>query len=223
MRIRCSSIGGIMTNSRKKGELSKTTQSAIIQMVKEETYGVKSHFSSKQIEKGLIMEDDAIDLVAKHYGLGMVFKNEDWFQNGWVTGTPDVITKATVRDIKCSWSLDSFPLFDKEVPNKGYYWQLQGYMWLTNRNVAYLDYCLMDTPQHLIQSEMRKMAFSRGEKELDKREEEKILKRMIYSNHETELRIKSFKIPRDDEAIESIKVRVEECREFYQSLINQIS
>ena len=67
------------------------------------------------------MEDEAIDLVGEYYGLGFVLKNEEHFENYFVTGTPDLITETTVRDIKCSWSLDTFPAYESELPNKDYY------------------------------------------------------------------------------------------------------
>jgi hypothetical protein len=34
-----------------------------------------------------------------------------------------------------------------------------------------------------------------------------------------EKRIKTFKIAKDDEVIEAIKTRIEECREYYNNLI----
>jgi len=207
-----------MTNSRKKDELSKTAKSYVKKWLKEKQYGKTIFFSTKHTEKGNIMEDEAIDLVGDMYGLGLVIKNEDRFENDFIVGTPDLLTENTVRDIKCSWSLDTFPAYETEVPNKDYYWQLQGYMWLTGKSEAYLDYCLMDTPIHLINSEMRSEAYKTGVKALSQKQEDRIMQRLTFSDVPQQLRVKTFEIPRSEEAIEAIKLRVNECNTY----MNQI-
>ncbi len=223
MKIRCSALGQVMTNSRKKGELSKTAQSYVKKWLKEKQYDRRIVFSSKQIEKGLIMEDEAIDFVGEYYGLGFVLKNEEHFSNDFVTGTPDLITGDTVRDIKCSWSLDTFPAYESELPNKDYYWQLQGYMWLTGKENAYLDYCLMNTPEHLIQSELRSEAYRHAKKKLSDKQAVKIRRRMTFDDVPTQLRIKTFEVPRNEEDIEAIKERVNECNTYMNQIKIKLS
>ena len=58
MKIRCSALGQVMTNSRKKGELSKTAQSYLKKCLKEELYDTRITFSNKYTEKGIEMEGD---------------------------------------------------------------------------------------------------------------------------------------------------------------------
>jgi len=218
MKIRASAIGQVMTNSRKKGELSKTCQSYVQKVLKEELYGVRSMFSNKYTDKGNIMEDEAIDLVASFYDLGIVLKNEDYFTNEFIKGTPDVILEDSVRDIKCSWDVGTFPLYQTEVPNKDYYWQLQGYMWLTDKEVSYLDYCLMDTPDHLISSEARSMAYRFGVQEISQSQHTDLVQNMTFSRHPENMRIKTFRVDRDEEAIEQIKNRVTEINNYINTL-----
>jgi len=217
MKIRASAIGQVMTNSRKKGELSKTCQSYVQKVLKEELYGVRSMFSNKYTDKGNIMEDEAIDLVASFYDLGIVVKNEDYFTNDFIKGTPDVILNDSVRDIKCSWDVGTFPLYQTEVPNKDYYWQLQGYMWLTDKEVSYLDYCLMDTPPHLISSEARSMAYRFGD-EISQSQHTDLVNNMTFSRHPEAMRIKTFRVDRDEESIEQIKNRVTEINNYINTL-----
>ena len=217
MKIRASAIGQVMTNSRKKGELSKTCQSYVQKVLKEELYGVRSMFSNKYTDKGNIMEDEAIDLVASFYDLGIVVKNEDYFTNDFIKGTPDVILNDSVRDIKCSWDVGTFPLYQTEVPNKDYYWQLQGYMWLTDKEVSYLDYCLMDTPHHLISSEARSMAYRFGD-EISQSQHTDLVNNMTFSRHPEAMRIKTFRVDRDEESIEQIKNRVTEINNYINTL-----
>jgi len=218
MKIRASAIGQVMTNSRKKGELSKTCQTYVQKVLKEELYGVRSMFSNKYTDKGNIMEDEAIDLVANFYDLGKVVKNEEYFTNDFIKGTPDVILKDSVRDIKCSWDVGTFPLYQTEVPNKDYYWQLQGYMWLTDKEVSYLDYCLMDTPHHLISSEARSMAYRFGVDEISQRQYTDLVQNMTFSRHPEAMRIKTFRVDRDEESIEQIKNRITEINNYINTL-----
>jgi hypothetical protein len=218
MKVRASAIGKVMTNARKKGELSKTCLTYVQQTLKEELYEVKSVFSNKYTDKGIVMEDEAIELVGRLYDLGLVFKNEEHYENDYITGTPDLLTEEAVRDIKCSWDVSTFPLFETEVPNKDYYWQLQGYMWLTGKQVAYLDYCLMDTPITLINKEARSMAFRSGIEEVDESEYEALTHNLTFSRHPDAVRVKTFKVERDEEAIEAIKTRVEEVNAYVDNL-----
>ena len=63
MKIRCSSIGKIMTNSRSKTEtLSKTCRTYLQELAVEEMYGKRKEFSSKYTDKGNQVEDDGIKL-----------------------------------------------------------------------------------------------------------------------------------------------------------------
>jgi len=175
-------------------------------------------FSNKYTDKGNIMEDEAIDLVASFYDLGIVLKNEDYFTNDFIKGTPDVILDKSVRDIKCSWDVGTFPLYQTEVPNKDYYWQLQGYMWLTDKEVSYLDYCLMDTPGHLINSEARSMAYRFGIDMISQSQHTDLVQNMTFSRHPENMRIKTFRVDRDEEAIEQIKNRITEINNYINTL-----
>ena len=210
-KIRCSQIGKIMTNPRSKSEtLSQTTKSYIEKVRKEEIYKRKEEIVSKYMDKGILMEEEAIEFAGKVLGWKGV-KNEVLFEDTHLIGTPDVILDMIV-DIKCSWSFLTFPLFEKE-PNKDYWWQLQGYMALTKREKAQLVYCLMDMPEELLE---REIARSRG---MDSGEAEEIVRFHTYSDLPDKLRIKKFDIEYDPEAIESVRSRVEECREYYLELI----
>ena len=193
-KIRCSAIGDIMTNSRKKGELSKTAQSYCQQWLKERIYGTRKQIYSKYLDKGIQLEMSAIAFVENYYHYDFLVKNEKHFESDYLTGTPDIITPKEIRDTKCSWDCFTFPLFEQEV-DKGYWWQMQGYMALTGRNVAYVDYVLLDTPEELDQYAP------------------------TYDNVKDKYKIKSFKVERDNDAILSIYERVKECREYINQLI----
>ena len=215
LKIRASQVGKIMTSSRSKGDvLSKTAKSYLEQLAKEELLGVRTEFSSKYTDKGNIAEDDSIRLVESVMDLGFLYKNEEYFTNDYVTGTPDVLTSDVLLDVKSSWNVDTFPMFDKTLENKLYYYQLQSYMWLTDRQESHLCYCLVDTPKFIIKAEVRKLYKPRYS------DIKAIILKHRFNTDTEKHRVKSFKIERDEEAITQIKERIEVCREYYNNLIN---
>ena len=213
-RIRASGCGKIMTNSRKKGELSKTCKTYLEDWLKEKLYNRKKEITSKYMDKGNLMEDNAIDFISGQFDK-FYLKNEKHFENDFFTGTPDIIQNDYLIDVKCSWSFSSFPLFENEI-NKDYYYQAQVYMELTGRENYKLIYCLMDTPEHLIESEAKSHCFRTGFEFDDVIDRFK--KEMTYSDVEDKLRMKVYEIKKDPEVIEQIKQRVLECREYINQL-----
>lgn len=214
-KIRCSAIGQIMTEPRSKSEkLSQTCKTYIETWLKEQLYERRKEFTSKYTQKGTTVEDDAIELASEVYGWGMVSKNERFFEDEFMTGTPDIILARSVDDIKSSWDCFTFPLFEGNVPEKNYWWQLQGYMALTGKESAGLHYCLMDAPESLVDREARSKAWQMGLAEVDGVIYDQIKAEMTYSHLPYKLRIKSFTVERDEDAIELVKARVLECRNY---------
>lgn len=219
MKIRCSAIGKLMSTPRTKGEtLSETSKTYIQDLFKEKELGIAREFWSRYTDKGIQMEDEAIDFAGQVLGWDFVVKNEQGYENDWITGTPDVIAKDLLADIKCSWDGTTFPLFDTELKNKDYYWQLQGYMWLTGLDQAELVYCLMDTPHQIIEDEVRRAHWKAGliDEDLDLREA--VQSQHTFDHLPNNLRVKRFIVRKDEEAIEKIKEKVELAREYYEQL-----
>ena len=220
MKIRSSAIGKIMTNPKTKGEtLSQTTKTYLQELAVQEIYGIRKEFSSRYTDKGNEVEDLSIALCNDVLDLGFIYKNEENFTNEWITGTPDVNTNEILLDVKSSWDATTFPFFDTELKNKDYFYQLHGYLWLTNKTEALLCYCLIDTPLQIVEDEIRREHWKASliEESLD-------LRAFVQSKHTfghipKEKRLKTFKIAKDDEVIEAIKTRIEQCREYYNNLI----
>jgi len=218
-KIRCSAIGKIMTNSRKKDEtLGATAKSYCKGWVKEQIYARKIEFSNKYTQKGLIVEDNSLDFIAEQLDLGMVLKNESHLDNDTMTGTPDAILSDMVIDVKNSWDFSTFPLFETEIPNKDYYWQAQGYMNLTGKSKYKLIYVLSDTPLHLIEREMNSYKYQNGIDEIDQEMYDDFVRRMTYPDIPDNHKIKIFDIERSQANIQQINDRVIECREFINQL-----
>lgn len=186
--------------SKKNSELSETAKSLIKDLAKEKVFGVRKNITSKPMQKGIRCEQDSIDLLnlvlfedyKKHVGR---------VENGYITGECDILASDCVRDIKTSWSFDTFPFFSDELSND-YEWQMRGYMWLYDRERAIVDFCLVDTPEDLIGYEQ--------------------LELHSVSHIEITKRVKSISYERDKEKEEMIIEKVIVAREYYNSLILEI-
>ena len=100
-KIRASAAGKLATKSRSKSEaLSQTTKSYLQEWAKQEIYGVRKDISSKYLDKGNAVEDDAIDYAAKELGWLFASKNDEYFEDENFCGTPDVILEDKIIDIK---------------------------------------------------------------------------------------------------------------------------
>jgi hypothetical protein len=222
LKIRCSAIGKIMTSPRSKGEvLSATTKTYIKELVLEHKYGIKKEINSRYLDKGNQVEDMAIELAEQALDLGFVFKNELYFENDHLTGTPDIITDTLIVDVKSSWNGTTFPMFEDELPNKDYYWQLQGYMELTGKHNAIVAYCLVDTPEDIVLDEIRRVAWAKKELEPSEETEHDVRSQHEFNHIPKDKRVKAFLVEKDEHAIWQIKERVEQCREYYTELWNK--
>lgn len=203
-KIRCSAISQIMSEPRTKaakeaGELSSTTKSYVHEWLTGEIYKVNKDLDTKHINKGLIMEDRAIEVLQELYNSQyFMVKNEAFYSNDFIQGTPDVVTRDTIFDTKCSWDMYTFPLFQDQL-NKVYWWQMQGYMALTGKMRAVVAYVLVNTPEHLRYSE------------LDSYE---------YESLPTTKRVKEFNVDFDPKAVKEIEKRVIQIREYIKQLLN---
>jgi hypothetical protein len=223
MKIRASAIGKIMTSSRSKGEvLSQTAKTYIQELALEHKYGIKKTINSRYIDKGLIVEDEAIQLCDRVLELGFVVKNDEYFENEFICGTPDVITDTLIVDVKSSWDLFTFPMFDDELPNKDYFWQMQGYMALTGKQSAIVSYCLIDTPLDIVQDEIRRASWAKKELEVSEATENEVRQQHEFSHIPEPKRVKAFLVEKDEQAINSIYEKVEEARKYYQQIIERI-
>jgi hypothetical protein len=215
-KIRSSAIGEIMGI---KG-IGKTGESYLKKWYLENKYKRKKEFWANQIEKGLRVEPIGIAMLSRKLNVELS-KNDEWFENDLMQGTPDIILDDEIIDIKCSWDIFSFPWFDKEIPNKDYYWQLQGYMALTGMKKASLVYCLIDTPDPLIALELKKLYYQSGGVAEDWTPETnaELAENYKFNDIPEQDRIIKFDIERNDEDIELIYKRVAVCRDYLNSVI----
>lgn len=200
--FRASSVADIMTDAKTKGEtLSAGAKTAIIKMAREFVYGFDFQISSKYMEKGTQCEGKSIELLNSVL-FSSYEKNAERRANDWITGEPDIVANDAILDIKTSWSLETFPVLAELGEDKTYYWQMQSYMWLFDKPRAEICYCMVSTPENLIGYENKAIH--------------------MVDHIAPELRVTRWKIDRDDEAINKMKVKIEAAREFYAKIIERI-
>ena len=218
--IRCSALGRIMTNDRSGKAMGQTAKTYLEELYLQVKYGIRKDVVSKYITKGLQVEDSAIAMLSKVHD-EFYTKNDEFKSNEFICGTCDIIKDGVIRDIKSSWNAISFPIFEKELPKKDYFYQMQGYMWLWDCEVSYVDYVLINTPEQIVQDEIRRASWNLMMLDTDP-EFIKISKEIelthSFDTIPEENRVKSFRIERDEKVIEAIKERVLECREYLKGL-----
>ena len=150
LTVRASDCHKLMTNPRNKGdELSETTKTWLKEKAVEAVLGLRKTVATKPMIKGLVCEQQSIDLYNKvmqsNYKKNIARKQQHGF-----SGTPDLLTNQGVVEIKTSWDATTFPFFEDEVhklvKKYGYDWQCRVYMMLFGTSRAVVSYCLVDTP-----------------------------------------------------------------------------
>lgn len=204
-RIRCSSLGKIMTEPKSKteGPLSVGAKTHIREIAAQDIFGVDFSISDKKIEKGILVEPDSIELLNSVRGLSLV-KNTERRTNEWITGEADLFDMARNcgHDVKSAWSVQTFPICPEDVAEaqrKLYDWQMVGYCWLWGADEWSVDYCLVDTPEALIGYEP--------------------LQLHVVGHIPEHLRVTSWTVKRDQVKEAAIAEKVKHARAYYAEVI----
>lgn len=226
VKIRCSSLADLFTEPQAKadkeaGNLSKTAKAHLIEVYARELWGVEKDLISKQIKKGRESEESAITLLSR-IDKQLYVKNDMLADNEWIKGCCDILTDETVDENKCSW--DAFTFLPKlvEPVDKDYFAQIQGYLWLYNRQRGRLRYTLVDTPDFLIEGEKYRLLRSMNVVSEESPEfvaaARKLESNMRFSHIPIQHRVISHEIPRDEEFLAKIPGKVTKAREFLKEL-----
>lgn len=208
--FRCSSLADLIGNPKGKGEvITETAKSKIRAIAKEDLYGFKSFTGNQYTNKGLMLEDIAIEMSGK-----MRFKpykkHVGRIENELITGECDILDlpNKLIIDTKCTWDIGTHPFFEDEANDKvkksGYDIQLQAYMWLYDCEVANVDFWLFPVPLELT-------------KDWDDREQLIDLVEAIPIKE----RLTTVVIKRDESIIERIKEKIPHCQAYYDKLVGE--
>lgn len=151
--FRCSSLGRLMTEPKTKSEgiLSVGAKTYIRELAQQDILGVDFELSGREMEKGIEVEPQSIELLCQVRGLSLA-KNTERRDDGFITGECDLFDAARRRghDLKSSWSVRTFPGWVADCEDRAYEWQMRGYMALWDADEWEVNYALVDTPDRLI-------------------------------------------------------------------------
>jgi hypothetical protein len=223
-KFRCSSLGYLMTDPRSKSEvISETTKTHLMDCYVAAVFNRRSDIQSKFLEKGNLVEENSIDLYSA-YKADFFKKNDQRLSNEYISGTYDLLIEEEdepiIVDLKSSWDIYTFARSMKSE-NKMYYWQVQGYMALTGVKRARVAYCLVDTPDPIIDRELRKALYQSGLPESS--EEfvnycEELRAFYKYSDIPQSKRVFEREYQYSEEDIERLYQRIVDCRRYLNEI-----
>jgi hypothetical protein len=246
--FRCSSLGYLMTEPRSKSEtLSETTKTHLVDVYVSKKYNRFTELNSKFLDKGNEVEEDSITTVSR-ITKDFFTKNVTSLKNEFIQGTPDLFKGESIknadviRDCKSSWDIYTFNRAIAKALDPKYKWQGTGYMALTGATVCFIDYCLNNTPFHLVDRELRMESYKHESGDVptwiklqiianhvyDKKTFDEYLTRLgIEATDENSKAVVndfvevpfaerhySFEFDRSDADIEKMYARIRECRAF---------
>lgn len=213
-KFRCSGLHNLMTSSRKKDDpLSETTKSYLKEVYIREVFGREKSdmVANKFTQKGIMCETDGLEMIERVDGV-KYFKNNKLYEDRFIKGTPDVVAD-NIIDTKLSWDLFTFANMDEDKARKAYYYQMLGYMWLTGKQEASVIFCLVNTPEHLMNAELYKLQFS-----IPDGEHLKYKNNYIFDDIPEKLRIKKYNFNYSDEDMKMLAHRIIDCRNYLLKL-----
>ncbi|KAA6438843.1 hypothetical protein FEM33_15600 [Dyadobacter flavalbus] len=220
--FRCSRLGDLVTEPRLKSEaISETAKTLVRNVWLQKEFGYKEDVMTDEMLKGHICEQDSLGLVKQVLGGEFRVKNTLRFRNDYIEGTPDIILKKQdfVEDVKTSYNLRTFT--EAELI-KNYYWQGQGYMWLTGKTKYRLMYCLVPTPEEIVTEQKKRWYFKFNCDESNPHYMEMAAQiehnNNLISKLPAENRIKIFEFDFEPEKIEVLKAKILVSRQYYNTL-----
>jgi hypothetical protein len=203
--------------------LSETCKSYLIQSYVLSKYNRVREIQTKQMIKGVVSEEESIALFSLIDG-NKYTKNTDRLSNDYISGTPDLhsgdelLFCDEIIDVKTSWDIFTFLSNVPDPNNFNYYCQLQGYMALTGAKIGTIAYCLVNTPDSIIEGEkynlLRRLDVATEEAPEYKKEMAKLIHNRKFDDIPAHERVLTFSIERNDDFIEKIYATIEKCREF---------
>ena len=213
--FRCSSIGKVMPG--KRADFTKECTDELARIAVEIKYGRSKKLSNKYLEKGTVQEEESITLYSR-FKKKKYLNNKARMSNDFITGEWDILDNGLIIDIKTSWDIFSFTSVQNNELNPDYYDQLQGYMALTGATKGIVAYCLVNTPENLIEQTKRSTWYRLGcpDESSDKwiGIANEIERNSIYDDIPVKERVFEFEFERDDQRIEQINQRVPVLRQW---------
>lgn len=184
---------------------------------------VSEYIETKQMTKGITVEEDSIMLLSRLDGV-IYEKNTKRLTNEWVGGTPDIIIGEEIKradyiiDVKSSWDIESFIGNLGAEVSSPYWWQLQVYMWLTGAERSEIAYCLVNTPEVLLNDEkyrlLRRMNCVTDQDPKYVKAAANLEFDLTFDDIAIEKRVIRQSVDREEAMFDKIARKVELCREY---------
>lgn len=208
--------------------LSSRSKSLAKKLWLENEYNFKEEIHSMSMEKGTIQETTSMELLTELSG-EFYLKNDSFFENDYICGTPDIIENDVLIDIKTCWSIKTFSEKNEEIARNDYYNQMLGYMVLTGTKKASLCYCLVDAPEAMVNDALYRLSFTINENSEEYEKEAKQIKlNMIYSEKRNEilegsaipanLRVKKYTFHFNEKEYSDLQIAISQMRSYMNSL-----
>lgn len=219
----------VIKNGGQNFQLGATAKTYIKDIWLNVMFGFKEPMMSKEVMKGMMTEGKCIDLVSEVdpiEAFRMQTTGDDRMNDGMFNGLTDIkysIEVDFLEDIKSAWSLRQFmsiQTLDDIDPN--YYAQGQVYMKLYKKSRFKIRYCIVDTPDELIEAERKRFYYRLGA-DADQEDYIKIAEQ-IEKNHKVEhlidaqYRVKTFEFEYDEDYMNELEKRVKVARKYFESL-----
>lgn len=182
--------------------LSSGAKTYLGSLAKQFMYSYNKVVETKYMDKGLALENEAIEFINRMRFKRYV-KNKERRESEFLTGECDIyVPGIKTIDTKVSWSLDTFPAISADAHDAMYEWQGRAYMKLWDVPEHEVVHVMLDTPEELIRYEQREIH--------------------IVSHLDPDLRITSITYQRDADLEKNIDVKCKAAHDYLMSIVNQI-
>lgn len=130
--------------------LSEGAKTYLRSLARQSIYGYRPDLDVKYLRKGLALEGDAIALLNRVF-LERYEKHVGRVETDLFTGECDILPPGVdyLRDTKVAWSLETFPCIAEDAHDDDYEWQVRAYMNIYDRQRAFVDFCMLTTPDDI--------------------------------------------------------------------------
>lgn len=191
-----------------------------------QSFALKGGVGIAQLVRGIKSEPASIKLISEYFGRDF-FRHKKRIYNDKIVGSLDVTDADTIEkstkivDIKTTFSHLNFThLVGMEIPEQ-YFYQMQGYFYLTGMEYGEVCYCLTDYPEYMIEQQ-REIIHSQLCPECPPEEVNdafisewtKAYNSLTFNHVPIQERVIVFPVHRDENIISEISEKVDICREY---------
>jgi len=138
-----------------ESNLSAGAKTYVQEVWNEHHYSFRKQFSNKYTRKGHELEGRSISVLMEYLDTFGV-KNDEYLENDYIGGTPDVRLdnpKVTI-DVKNVYFPDGLNIHTPEVEDTNYIWQMHAYNWLDGKEKGYIARILMNPPEEQLRGQI---------------------------------------------------------------------